>query len=204
MGLKSYFTPQKLQQNPGNKPADAVPPAIPPVPPVPLSEINTPSNITPWTSRPSSMAGVEMSDTRCEIMVSWLHQQQIEKTWFDGRAKDQGVVIKRSKGDYVSCPENVADEPDGFRRAIELLNVRVRTHISCAALVSVIVLTSIVRHYHQHSCDQDLLAGPQQAIRPFARWTTTSSTSRHHFLAWLPEASIRRLHRRSRNTDRVG
>jgi hypothetical protein len=125
MGLKSYFTPQKLQQNPSNKPADAVPPAIPPVAPAPLSEIDTPSNTTPWTSRPSSMAGEEMSDTRCEIMVSWLHQQQIEKTWFDSRAKDQGVVLKRSKGDYVSCPENVADEPDGFRRAIEMLNVRV-------------------------------------------------------------------------------
>jgi hypothetical protein len=125
MGLKSYFAPQKLQQNPSNKPGDAVQPANPPVPPAPLSEINTPSNTTPWTSRPSSMAGEEMSDTRCEIMVSWLHQQQIEKTWFDSRARDQGVVLKRSKGDYVSCPENVADEPDGFRRAIEILNVRV-------------------------------------------------------------------------------
>ena len=87
------------------------------------------------------MAGEEMSDTRCEIMVSWLHQQQIEKTWFDSRARDQGVVLKRSKGDYVSCPENVADEPDGFRRAIEMLNVRVRFLISYLALMFAAVLT---------------------------------------------------------------
>ena len=86
------------------------------------------------------MAGEEMSDTRCEIMVSWLHQQQIEKTWFDSRAKDQGVVIKRSKGDYVSCPENVADEPDGFRRAIEILNVRVCFNV-LAILMFATVLT---------------------------------------------------------------
>ena len=72
-------------------------------------------------------------------MVSWLHQQQIEKTWFDSLARDQGVVLKRTKGDYVSCPEDVADEPDGFRRAIEILNVRVRI---CAALTFEAVLTT--------------------------------------------------------------
>lgn len=85
------------------------------------------------------MAGEEMSDTRCEIMVSWLHQQQIEKIWFDSRARDQGVVLKRAKGDYVSCPESVADEPGGFRGAIEILNVRVRI---CAALTFEAVLTT--------------------------------------------------------------
>jgi hypothetical protein len=54
MGLKSYFTPQKLQQNPSNKPADAVPPAIPPVAPAPLSEIDTPSNTTLGQLAPSA------------------------------------------------------------------------------------------------------------------------------------------------------
>lgn len=67
----------------------------------------------------------EMSDTRCEIMVSWLHQQQIEKTWFDRGASDEGVVLKKMKGKYVCCPENLADEPNGFCTAVETLNVRV-------------------------------------------------------------------------------
>lgn len=71
------------------------------------------------------MASEEMSDTRCEIMVSWLHQQQIERTWFDSRANDEGVVLKKSKGEYACCPENLADEPEGFCKAVELLNVRV-------------------------------------------------------------------------------
>lgn len=89
-----------------------------------------------------SVAGEEMSDTRCEIMVSWLHQQQIEKTWFDSRADDEGVVLKRSKGDYVCCPENIADEPDGFRRAVEILNVRVGFCHIPAVLLLATILTS--------------------------------------------------------------
>lgn len=62
-------------------------------------------------------------------MVSWLHQQQIEKTWFDSRASDEGVVLKRSKGEYTCCPENLADEPNGFCTAVEMLNVRVSLYI---------------------------------------------------------------------------
>lgn len=57
-------------------------------------------------------------------MVSWLHQQQIEKTWFDVHADDEGVVLKKSKGEYVCCPEYVAGASDGFCKAVEALNVR--------------------------------------------------------------------------------
>jgi len=126
MGLKSYFTPQKLQHKSNNGDAEDVQATKSDGPPAPPPGYNTPSNITPWPSRPGSVAGdTEFNDTRCEIMVSWLHQQQVEKTWSDNHAKDEGVVLKKTKGDYACCPESLYDEPKGFRKAVEMLNVRV-------------------------------------------------------------------------------
>jgi hypothetical protein len=124
--LKSYLVPKKTQQKTNSKPAEITPSEKTPTTPTPFLDSNTPSNITPWTSRPASLApGEEMSDTRCEILVSWLHQQQIEKTWVDVHAEDEGVVLKKSKGEYVCCPEHVGEAQHGFCRAIEALNVRV-------------------------------------------------------------------------------
>ena len=129
MGLKSYFVPQKPTQDSNIEDAEVVPSNKTDEGPAPSSGANTQNNSTPWTSRPASfVTDEEMSDTRCEIMVSWLHQQQIEKTWFDGRASDEGVVLKKSKDEYACCPENLADEPNGFCTAVEMLNVRVSLH----------------------------------------------------------------------------
>jgi len=124
--LKSYLVPKKTQQKAGSKPAEITPSEKTPTTPTPFLDGNITSPNTPRASRPASLAlGEEMSDTRCEILVSWLHQQQIEKTWFDVHADDEGVVLKKSKGEYVCCPEYVGEAQHGFCRAIEALNVRV-------------------------------------------------------------------------------
>jgi hypothetical protein len=57
-------------------------------------------------------------------MVNWLYQQQMERLWTAG-AHDEGVVLKRSRGAYTTCPEDLIEEPYGFYKAIETLNVRV-------------------------------------------------------------------------------
>ena len=158
--LKSYLVPKKTQQKADSKPAEITPSEKTSTTPTPFLDSNTPASITPWTSRPASLGpGEEMSDTRCEILVSWLHQQQIEKTWFDVRADDDGVVLKKSKGEYVCCPEHVAEAPDGFCRAIEALNVRVSPENPLpSSILTAYANHRLVRNDFEHSCDQDLLA----------------------------------------------
>ena len=56
--------------------------------------------------------------------MSWLHQEQLEKLWYEG-SDEEGIVLKKSKGVYACCPEGLSDEPEGLRKAIEMLNVRV-------------------------------------------------------------------------------
>lgn len=57
-------------------------------------------------------------------MVNFLYQQQMERLWTAG-ARDEGVVLKKGRGQYTCCPPNIADEPFAFFKSVELLNVRV-------------------------------------------------------------------------------
>ena len=88
---------------------------------------------TPRASRPASIypAGDfrnstmgELNDIKCDVMVNWLHQQQLELMWSAGSI-NEGVVLKKGRGDFMSCPpELMAIQGDLFE-SIKLLNVRV-------------------------------------------------------------------------------
>ena len=67
---------------------------------------------------------LELRDIKCDVMVNWLYQQQMEMLWTAGDA-DEGVVLKKGRGAYTCCPPELMDEPYGFFRAVEALNVKV-------------------------------------------------------------------------------
>ncbi|KAF2769078.1 hypothetical protein EJ03DRAFT_343541 [Teratosphaeria nubilosa] len=56
-------------------------------------------------------------------MVNFLYQQQMERLWTAG-GLDEGVVLKKNRAAYTACPSDLSDEPYGFFRAVETLNVR--------------------------------------------------------------------------------
>lgn len=66
----------------------------------------------------------EINEIKCDVMVNWLHSQQEEKLWTTGEP-EEGVVLKMSRGKYTCSPPDLADEPVGFFKAVETLNVRV-------------------------------------------------------------------------------
>lgn len=66
----------------------------------------------------------ELRDIKCDVMVNWLYQQQMEMLWTAGAA-DEGVVLKKTRGNYTCCPPDLMEEPFGFFKSIEMLNVRV-------------------------------------------------------------------------------
>jgi len=107
MGFRSYFAPKK-----GSK--DAVPET---------PEVMSPSSgsiFSEDTTTPN-----RFHDEKCEYMVEYLHQQQQQLRWTSG-SNDEGVVMKKAKGIYATCPKSLDDIEDGFRSNIEALNVRVR------------------------------------------------------------------------------
>lgn len=128
--IKEYFNPSKAQEDiiTQSPPARNTDDSLQDAAPSPQISIGQPS--TPWGSRPASLSHLtssesdELSDLKCEVMVSWLHQEQLEKLWYEG-SDEEGIVLKKSKGVYACCPESLTEEPEGLRRAIEMLNVRV-------------------------------------------------------------------------------
>jgi len=68
----------------------------------------------------------DLLDIKCDVMVNWLYQQQMEMLWAAG-SPDEGVVLKKTRGQYTCCPADIMDEPMGFYKNIEMLNVRVGT-----------------------------------------------------------------------------
>lgn len=98
------------------------------------SGINTPNGTSPWDPKTSSYppgdfrnnTAEEIRDMKCDVMVNWLYQQQMEMLWTAG-GPDEGVLLKKARGEYACCPADMAemDQELGFYQAIEMLNVRV-------------------------------------------------------------------------------
>lgn len=139
MGLVSYFAPAKAKKSKKEaKQAEMISEKVPeaagamsPMPRYP-SAIGTPGQGTsPWASRPGSIYHGdnrasqmdELKDLKCDMMVNWLYQQQMELLWTAG-GHDEGIVLKKSRGQYTCCPSDIDQEPSGFFKAIQTLNVR--------------------------------------------------------------------------------
>lgn len=104
---------------------------------------------TPYGSRPASLYpagdfrnldGTELMEIKCDVMVNWLYQQQMERLWTAG-GHDEGIMLKKLRGSYACCPADLVDEPYGFFKAIETLNVRVSFHNS--AIFDILVVLTI-------------------------------------------------------------
>ena len=57
-------------------------------------------------------------------MVNYLHQQQLEHMWSDG-TPGEGVILKKSRDQYTSCPAELSQYEGGFFDAARKLNVKV-------------------------------------------------------------------------------
>ena len=91
------------------------------------------TNGTPRTSRPASLypagdfrnsALEEIIDIKCDVMVNWLHQQQLESMWSSG-GPAEGVVLKKTRDNFTCCPSELGEVRGELFDAVRALNVRV-------------------------------------------------------------------------------
>ncbi|CAK3736195.1 hypothetical protein CB0940_11695 [Lecanosticta acicola] len=129
MGLLSYVKPKGKKDG---KPAHGSP-EVTEKQENAIALADTPGTATPAWSRPASIAPAEnyrnsqmgdLNEIKCDVMVNWLYQQQMERLWTAGGV-DEGVVLKKNRSEYTCCPGDMVDEPYGFFKAVETLNVRV-------------------------------------------------------------------------------
>lgn len=96
----------------------------------------TTATFTPKSSRSSSLYPVgdfrnsdlnNVIDIKTDVMANWLHQQQLEKMWSNG-GLEEGVLLKKSREDYVCCPRDLKQIHNGLYDSVMQLNVRVCYH----------------------------------------------------------------------------
>lgn len=86
-----------------------------------------------FEARPASLRGPSHRDsgfrdsgnleqTRHEVMVNYLFQQQCSTMWIGYDASDnEGVMVRRTMGDYVACPPNIMESV--FARGVRQLSL---------------------------------------------------------------------------------
>lgn len=63
-------------------------------------------------------------DIKGNVMVNWLHQQQLERLWASG-APGEGVVLKKERDSFTCSPASLTSSPTGFYDRVIEMNVRV-------------------------------------------------------------------------------
>lgn len=103
--------------------AQPVEPFMPAAPRWPGSLASHPGSST---DLPGSVNGPGASflDVKCEVMAQWLHSKQEEKIWTSGEP-GEGVLVKKSKGNYAFSPPELFEDGSGLYQAVLALNVRV-------------------------------------------------------------------------------
>jgi hypothetical protein len=65
-----------------------------------------------------------ITDIKCDIMVKFLHQQQVQQMW-TSMTPNEGVMLKKTRANYTCSPESLHREVGGFFDMITAMNVRV-------------------------------------------------------------------------------
>lgn len=83
-----------------------------------------------YRSNKSNNSSMFLDDIKHEVMVNYLYQQQCSHLWVsDGSGEIEGVLLRKTRGQYMACPPQLGSSP--FAAACAALNVQVRQ--SCLA-----------------------------------------------------------------------
>ncbi|KLU83066.1 hypothetical protein MAPG_02133 [Magnaporthiopsis poae ATCC 64411] len=120
-----------------------------------------------FSSRPQSISGKSvrsnassmfLDDIKHEVMVNYLYQQQCSHLWVsDGSGEVEGVLLRKTRGQYMACPPQLGHSP--FAAACAALNVQ------CAMTVNSRVIKTFLQ-WSPDAVDVPLMNGLRVQILP--------------------------------------
>ncbi|KAM3536434.1 hypothetical protein MY4038_000269 [Beauveria bassiana] len=109
-------------------------------------------------STPSNQSSYMLDEIKHEVMVNYLYQQQCSQLWVsDGSGEIEGVLLRKSRGQYMACPPQLVHSP--FAQACRALNVQ------CAMTVNSRVIKTFLQ-WSPDAVDVPLMNGLRVQILP--------------------------------------
>ncbi|CAJ2504576.1 Uu.00g119700.m01.CDS01 [Anthostomella pinea] len=200
MGLSSYFKAEKLepkQKGPAPATAEGVF-TTEKTPSGPMSlgpgdfELQAPTpqfggsgggssrNSVSGRSVRSGHSSMFVDDIKHEVMVNYLYQQQCSRLWVsDGSGEVEGVVLRKSRGNYITCPPQLVTTPFGM--SCSTLNVQ------CAMTVNSRVIKTFLS-WSPDAVDVPLMNGLRVQILPTME--DLPRARKHQFAAFIASEAL--------------
>ncbi|KAF2454580.1 glycosyl transferase family group 2-domain-containing protein [Lineolata rhizophorae] len=98
----------------------------------------------PLSSRQSMAVSLRntayLDDIKHDIMVNYLFQQQCGKLWIsDGNGEAEGVLLRKTRGNYISCPPQLVHSK--FAKYCEALNLQVAITVNSRIVKSFLAIS---------------------------------------------------------------
>lgn len=120
-------TPVTQPQHPSTLISEKFPPPSPRFLDRALTPVSMGSRASFTGSMRSTQSGF-MEEIKHEVMVNYLFQQQCSRLWVgDGSGELEGVLIRKSRGNYMACPPQLANS--AFAYYCAQLNLQVYLQI---------------------------------------------------------------------------
>ncbi len=205
-GLKSYFHPvgkKGRDRENGASETQATPVEMRTTPS--KSSLHVPRGNSPAHSRRTSQypqgdfrnsAFEEVLDIKSDVMVNFLHQQQMERLW-TSHVPSEGVVLKKSRGNYTCSPDILRREIGGLFDQVVTMNVKVIMSASytrldvandekCALTVNSRVIKLFLEHHNSNYVP--LSSNLRLQVLPSMLYLPTCQ--KHHFGAFIQDQSL--------------
>ncbi|WZH49140.1 glycosyl transferase family group 2-domain-containing protein [Fusarium acuminatum] len=190
MGIGSYFKADvpppmsvgPVPRRPSHRPSVSLhAPIEEKIPPAAVVELHSAAG-PKFTAGPPSIAVSSKSgnsnlldDIKHEVMVNYLYQQQCSQLWVgDGSGEIEGVLLRKSRGQYMACPPQLGQSP--FAIACTALNVQ------CAMTVNSRVIKTFLQ-WSPDAVDVPLMNGLRVQILPTVN--DLPRARKHQFAAFI-------------------
>lgn len=156
MGIGNYFRPKPAPQQVAPPPLPAMEEKAPPrfTDSMEMSQTNTPKFGSSRASiAPSTRSSTYVDEIKHEVMVNYLHQQQCSHLWVsDNSGEMEGVLLKKSRNNYLACPPQLAVSQ--FAAACAALNCQVSSIFLGMTQKQVLMRNVIGRHDSKFQSNQ--------------------------------------------------
>lgn len=121
-----------------------------------------------------------LDDIKHEVMVNYLYQQQCSHLWVsDGSGEVEGVLLRKTRGQYMACPPQLGSSP--FAQAVAALNLQ------CAMTVNSRVIKTFLQ-WSPDAVDVPLMNGLRVQILPTIEDLTRAR--KHQFAAFVASEGL--------------